>query len=258
MSNTREFTVESGSCTLFGVEAGAGRAILMLHGGMASHAAVWPLVAPLTSTGRVIAPDVRGNGRSRWAGDLSFDQLADDVVAVLDHLGLPRAIVGGVSGGSGVALRTALRHPDRLDALVLVQPVYAGGERGLTEHQRTAFSGLDALASRAPVEGVAVLRPLYAALPEPMRTRALTMLETLDAASLAATSRFLASGAQPFESMAELRRLAVPTLIIDGDDPMHPAAVAAMYAAEIPVSTSLPAGSAVAEAIAAFAAGRWG
>ena len=249
----RELWFESGGVRLFAVEDGAGRPIVMLHGPMASHLASLPLVAPLTSRYRVLAPDVRGSGKS-WSGaPLSFDQLADDVAALLDHVGAEQAVVGGVSGGSGVALRFALRHPSRTAALVLVKPVYAGEERGYTEEQRQTFARMDAVASRALDEGVQVLRPLYANLPPPVREKALAMLEGFDAASVVATSRFVASGAQPFASAADLRSLAVPTLLIRGDDALHPAEVSDLYAENIPDCTVAPASSAdVAAAIGAF------
>jgi 3-oxoadipate enol-lactonase len=240
----RELWFESGGVRLFAVEDGAGRAIVMLHGPMASHLAALPLVAPLAARYRVVVPDLRGSGKS-WSGaPLSFDRLADDVAALLDHIGAERAIIGGVSGGSGVALRFALWHPSRTAALLLVKPVYAGGERGYTEEQRQTFTRMDAVASRALDEGVQVLRPLYANLPPPVREKALAMLEGFDAASVVATSRFVASGAQPFTSAADLRSLAVPTLLVRGDDALHPAEVSDVYADHIPNCIVAPASTA--------------
>ena len=249
----REVWFESGGVRLFAVEDGAGPALVMLHGGMASHVASLPLVLPLSSGYRVIAPDLRGNGKSVSGAPLTFDQLADDLVALLDHIGVDRAVVGGVSGGSGVALRFALRHPGRLTGLVLVKPVYAGEERGYTEQQKQTFAMMDAVASRALDEGVQVLRPLYANLPPDIREKALAMLEGFDAASVVATSHFIASGAQPFASAADLRSLAVPTLLIRGDDPLHPAEVSDLYAENIPGCTVMLASTAdVAAEIGAF------
>jgi 3-oxoadipate enol-lactonase len=249
----REIWFENEGVRLFAVEDGEGRVIVMLHGGMASHVASLPLVAPLISRYRVITPDLRGSGKS-WSGSrLTFDQLADDVAALLDHIGVDRAVVGGASGGSGVALRFALRHSSRTAGLVLVQPVYGGEERGYTEQQRETFAMMDAVASRALAEGVQVLRPLYANLPEPIREKALAMAEGFDAASVVATSHFIASGAQPFTSAAELRSLSVPTLIVRGDDPLHPAEVSDLYAENIPGCSVAPASTPdVAAEIGAF------
>jgi pimeloyl-ACP methyl ester carboxylesterase len=117
------------------------------------------------------------------------------------------------------------------------------------------FGGMDALARRAPQEGVQVLRPLYENLPPGARDRALAMLDEFDAASVAATSRFIASGVQPFGSADHLAALSVPTLLVRGDDPMHPAEVSDLYAAHLPAATVLPASTAdIAAAVDDFLA----
>lgn len=238
----REFWLESEDVRLFAFEEGEGGTIVMLHGGMADHRAVLPLVAPLASSYRVVTPDQRGSGKSRSGAPLTFDRLADDVEVLLDHLGVDRAVVGGQSQGTGVAVRFALRHPDRLAGLALVQPIYAGEERGYTEQQRANFAEMDAVASRALDEGIQVLRPLYTAhLPPGIRERALAMIESFDPASVVATSAFIASGAQPFHSAQNLESVRVPTLLVRGDDPVHPAEVSDLYAAHIPDCTVLPA-----------------
>jgi 3-oxoadipate enol-lactonase len=249
----REIWFENKGVRLFAVEDGEGRVIVMLHGGMASHVASLPVVAGLSSRYRVVAPDLRSNGKS-WCGDpLTFDQLVDDVEALLDHIGADQAVVGGVSGGSGVALRFALRHPSRTAGLVLVQPVYGGEERGYTGQQRETFAMMDAVASRALDEGVQVLRPLYANLPPQIREKAMAMLDGFDAASVVATSRFIASGAQPFATAADLRGLYMPTLLVRGDDALHPAEVSDLYAENIPNLRAVPASTTdIAAEIGAF------
>ncbi len=248
-----EFWFESDGTRLFAVEDGSGEVVVLLHGGMASHVAALPLLEPLSTGFRVIAPDLRGSGRS-WCGEeLGFDRLADDVVALLDHLGVDRAVVGGVSGGSGVAVRFALRWPGRLRGLIVARPVYAGEDKGYSRLQQETFADLDKVASRALDEGVAVLRPLYESLPEPMRQKAFAMLEEFDPASVVATSRFVASGAQPLRSALELRSIAAPSLLVRGDDPLHPGKVSELYASNLPNCTVVPAATTeVAAAIADF------
>jgi pimeloyl-ACP methyl ester carboxylesterase len=249
----RELWLEREGTRLFAVDDGEGRPIVMLHGGMASHVASRPLVAPLSSRYRVLTPDVRGNGKSWYGGPLAFDQLADDVEALLDHIQADHAVVGGVSGGSGVALRFALRHPGRTAGLVLVKPVYAGEDRGYTEAQKQTFAMMDAVASRALDEGIQVLRPLYANLPPEIREKALAMMEEFDAASVVTTSRFIASGAQPFTSAKDLKSLSMPTLLVRGDDALHPPEVSDLYAENIPNCSIAPASTAdVAAEIGAF------
>ena len=198
IDSMREFWVESEGVRLFTIEDGIGPVVIMLHGGMANHLAALPFIRPLGDRCRIVAPDLRGSGKSWFGASLTFDQLADDVELVLDYIGVDRAVVGGVSSGSGVALRFALRHPDRILGLVLVKPMYAGEARGYTEHQEETFALMDSVASRALAEGVQVLRQLYANLPDGMRERAIATMERFDPASVVATSRFVASGSPPF------------------------------------------------------------
>ena len=95
--------------------------------------------------------------------------------------------------------------------------------------------------------------PLYASLPPLVRDRALAMRKGFDPAGVVATSRFIASGAQPFASAAERRLLRIPTLLVRGDDEMHPAEVSRIYASQIPACTVVPGSSGdVADAIRAF------
>lgn len=237
----REVWLTDGPVRLFAAEDGEGPALVFLHGGLASHQAVLPLVEPLTDRYRVITPDLRGSGRSWCSKSLTFDRLADDVLRLLDHLAVAKALIGGVSTGSGTAVRFVLRHPGRTRALMVVKPVYAGGDVGYTSRQAAAFAAMDSVASRASVEGIEVLRPLYEELPDGIRQRAWQMASGFDAGSVVATSRFIASGAQPFASSRELRSIRVPTLLVRGDDEQHPAEVSDVYARSISDCTALPA-----------------
>lgn len=237
----REIRWTDGDCDLFAVEDGGGSELMLLHGGLADHRAVLPILTPLADRYRVIAPDLRGSGRSHSSEDLTFDRLADDLARLLDHLEVGRVVMGGISSGSGPAVRFALRHPERTRALVVLSPVYGGADVGYTEAQTAAFAGMDALAGRAVDRGIEVLRPLFGGLPPGIRERAWAIVEGFDPASVATTSRFIASGAQPFGSGDELRSIAVPTLLVRGDDSTHPAEVSDVYERCIPECTSLPA-----------------
>jgi pimeloyl-ACP methyl ester carboxylesterase len=242
-SATHEFWYESAGARLYAVERGRGPAIVFMHGGLADHRAALFRVGSLAAEHRLIAPDVRAAGRSHHAGPLSWQLLADDLAALLDHLGLARAVIGGVSAGSGVALAFALRHPRRVRALLLVSPVYLGSERGLNEAQRHAMQRMDDLGRRAAVDGIAAIFPLFAPLPPPIRDVALTMAAGFDPASVAATTRFLASGAQPFADLADLAAIAAPTLVVPGTDPEHPAEVAGQYARTFPCAALVDPGA---------------
>jgi pimeloyl-ACP methyl ester carboxylesterase len=249
----RECVIDSDRCRLFAVADGSGLVVVMLHGAMANHLAALPLVAPLVDAYRIITPDLRGSGKSWCPEPLTFDDLAADVVRLLDHVGVDRAVVGGVSSGSGVALRVALRYPERTLGLIIVNPVYAGEAGGYTEQQRSTFRMMDAVASRAVAEGVQVLRPLFAHLPEPIREKAWAIAETFDPASVVATSHFMASGAQPFRTVDDLKTLTCPVLLVPADDPLHPGEVSKLYASAIPNCTvMLPPAADVTGAIRHF------
>jgi pimeloyl-ACP methyl ester carboxylesterase len=73
----------------------------------------------------LIAPDMLGHGDSISEGSgavMSFDQCADDVIAILDQLGIEKSDIGGLSMGSGIALNIALRYPERVSKLILLRP----------------------------------------------------------------------------------------------------------------------------------------
>ena len=117
----REFWFKSEDTPLFAVEDGEGPVLVMLHGALANHKASLPLIAPHSSRYRIIAPDLRGSGKSHSGEALSFERLARDVEVLLDELRVDRAFLGGVSSGSGIALRFALERPRRIAGLALVK-----------------------------------------------------------------------------------------------------------------------------------------
>jgi pimeloyl-ACP methyl ester carboxylesterase len=212
-------------------------------------------VGSLGTSCRVLAPDLRASGRSVYAGALDWELLADDVNALLDHVGLERAVVGGTSMGTAVALSFALRYPARTAGLLLVSPLYAGDEHGLTERQRAAMRAMDDAGRRALAHGIEALLPLYGELPPELRERAVAMARGFEPASVAATTRFLASGKQPFVAASALHAIDVPVLLVPGADPEHPAEVAELYARHLPRVTVVAASAPdLAERLASFCA----
>jgi len=96
---------------------------LILSAGLGGSAAYWaPNLAALTEHHRIILYDHRGTGRSDrdLAFNLSVDDMADDVLALMDGLGLASAGFVGHAAGGVIGLSLALRAPDRLDRLVVV------------------------------------------------------------------------------------------------------------------------------------------
>jgi pimeloyl-ACP methyl ester carboxylesterase len=100
---------------------GTGDPLVLLHGGMQTFDLAFGALLPLlTPHRRVIGIELQGHGRTADVDrDITLANQAGDVVGVLDHLGLERTDVLGFSWGGYVALETALRHPARVDHLVL-------------------------------------------------------------------------------------------------------------------------------------------
>lgn len=107
---------------LFAREEGSGPAILLVHGLGGDHQ-VWSGVIPLLSTRfRVLAPDLRGHGRSPEGegSRFSFEELEGDLLRLLDARGIPSCHLVGLSAGGFLAMRMALDHPSRLASLTLM------------------------------------------------------------------------------------------------------------------------------------------
>ena len=95
-------------------------AVLLVHGVTAHHGS-WFAVADAAPDLDLVAPDLRGRGGSRsLPGPAGMREHADDLAALLDHLGLDRVVVAGHSMGAFVSVVMADRHPDRVSRLVLV------------------------------------------------------------------------------------------------------------------------------------------
>jgi pimeloyl-ACP methyl ester carboxylesterase len=100
---------------LFFGEIGNGPPVLMLHGGLANSDYFGDQVRALASRHRVIVVDSRGHGRStRDDRPFGYDLMADDVVALLDVLAIPKTDIVGWSDGGIIALDIAMRRPDRV------------------------------------------------------------------------------------------------------------------------------------------------
>jgi pimeloyl-ACP methyl ester carboxylesterase len=82
-----------------------------------------PQADELSRDFRVIAYDSRGRTSDRWEGPYDLDDLADDCIALLDRLEIDRCTLAGMSMGGFMALRLALRYPERLDALILLNTI---------------------------------------------------------------------------------------------------------------------------------------
>ncbi len=102
------------------LSAGDAPVVVLVHGITSTHKA-WPLVVSHLPGARILAPDLRGRGRSNeLPAPFGMAQHAADVLAVMDHFEVRRATVVGHSMGAFVSVALAGSHPERVDGLVLV------------------------------------------------------------------------------------------------------------------------------------------
>ena len=186
---------------------GGGRPLLWLHGGM-GHGPDWRFIFPAEPAGyQLIAPDLRGHGRSNGAGDTySFRQSALDLMGLLDHLEIDRVRVIGLSGGGITALHLATIDPGRVEAMVVVSapPRFPEQARAI----QRGFS-LDALTE----DEQARMRE---------RHRRDGQIDRL-----LAQVRAFADGDDPDFTNEGLARITADTLIVFGDrDPLYPVSLA--------------------------------
>jgi pimeloyl-ACP methyl ester carboxylesterase len=211
--------VPAAGTTLTVHTAGLGRPLVLLHGFPLDHR-MWEAQAALADHVRLIAPDLRGFGGSTAAVATSMEQLADDVAALLAalHVTTP-AVICGLSMGGYVAQHLAVRHPDRVAALVLVDtkleadtPDARAARADLAAKVGRLGQGIlaDAMIPRL-LAGSAAARglPHRAAVEETLR---LTILEQ-PVASIQAALGALGSRPDMTEAMRHVR---VPTLLIVG------------------------------------------
>ena len=124
------------------VEAGQGTPVILVHGLACDHVPNWMLprvFQKLSRRYRVIALDIRGHGKSDKPHDPAQYglELVDDVVRLMDHLGIAKAHVVGYSLGGFITLKLALRHPERL---LSAAPCGAGWSANPAEELKLLFS----------------------------------------------------------------------------------------------------------------------
>jgi 3-oxoadipate enol-lactonase len=95
-------------------------AVILSHGFLMDHSMFDAQVEALKSSYRVITWDERGFGGTNAPADFSYWDSANDVLALMDHLGIDSAVVGGMSQGGFLSLRVALTAPERVRGLILI------------------------------------------------------------------------------------------------------------------------------------------
>jgi 3-oxoadipate enol-lactonase len=111
----------NGQRIFFEDTGGDGPPVILAHGFLMDHEMFVHQVAALRDDYRVITWDERGFGQTEYDGEpFTYWDSANDCLALLDHLGIDRAVVGGMSQGGFLSLRVALTAPDRVRALILL------------------------------------------------------------------------------------------------------------------------------------------
>jgi 3-oxoadipate enol-lactonase len=207
-------------------EVGAGDAVLFIHG-FPFNSTMWePQLAAVPSGWRYIAPDLRGFGASplMGSGPLTMDAHADDLIALLDHLAIERAVVCGMSMGGYVALSLVRRYPNRVRALILVA-TRANADGPETQKNRHLLAARARKEGPAPV--VASMLPkllsAHSRMKQPqLAARVQAMMERV---SPEAHARALEGMAVRKDYTGELSQIDVSTMVIRGElDEIIPAA----------------------------------
>jgi len=199
--------VEVNGINLYVETHGTGRPLVLLHGGLGSGEMFGPILPALAEHHQVVAVDLQGHGRTADIDrPLDVRLMADDVAALVDHLGLEQPDVMGYSLGAGVALHTAAKHPDKVRRLVLVS---ANIRRDAIYPELLDQQGqVSAAAAEFMVD-----TPMYQ-LYQRVAPRPEDFPRLLD--------KIGAAMAQDFDYAEDVRGLRMPTLVVAADADMAP------------------------------------
>lgn len=211
---------------------GAGTPIVFIHGLGGSHES-WSHQAPLAGEFRVVTYDERGSGKTQKApGPYSIDLLADDLLALLDHLGLRSPVLVGLSMGGGIAQTFDLKYPGRARGLGLLST-----SSEFSEQKRQVFRSRADTAERegmAPLVDSMVERwfsPAFAA-------RHPAVIADVKGAQLAHDPRAFAARCRANAERNwtdRLRSISCPVLYVGGElDPGNFVSSIDTYKAEVP------------------------
>jgi sugar phosphate isomerase/epimerase/pimeloyl-ACP methyl ester carboxylesterase len=189
---------------------------------------------------RLIGFDCRAHGRTRPVGPpekISLAAFADDLLALMDHLQIEKAVVGGISMGAAVALNFALRYPRRLLGLVLHRPAWLDGPRRDNVAVFTAIAGL--LRQHGAEKGLAlfeqseIYRRALAASPANASSLAAQFLHPRAEETVVRLEKIPLDSPNP--DRRPWRAIAVPALVLaNGHDAIHPLEFGLTLAREIP------------------------
>jgi pimeloyl-ACP methyl ester carboxylesterase len=194
---------------------GSGQPLVLIHGGLGGIPEFAQLLPLLAETRQVIAVELQAHGHTADIDrPLSFEFLADDVAALIEHLGFENADVLGFSLGGGVALQTAIRHPEVVRRLVLISTPYS--RANIHPEFLAGMSAMNAEAAAAMLE-----TPMYQ-----LYSSAAPNLE--DWPTLVDKAAELLR--QDYDWSTDIDAITAPTLIVLGDsDQLPPASAVEMF-----------------------------
>jgi pimeloyl-ACP methyl ester carboxylesterase len=244
MAAMAEIAVEAGGVTLAGEESGEGTDVVLLHGLTATRRYVVMGSRSLQRDGhRVIAYDARGHGASSPAPSpeaYRYEDLAGDLLAVLDDRGIDRALLCGASMGAHTIVRFALDHGDRVAGLVIVTPAFDPED---TQDEAERLGRWDALSDGLRSGGVEGFVEAYGTPKSPERwheTIYKVLRQRLGAhehPEAVADALRAVPRSRPFSSWDDLAALEMPTVVVasrDEADPGHPYAIGERFAEALP------------------------
>jgi pimeloyl-ACP methyl ester carboxylesterase len=186
---------------------GAGRPLILLHGGLGSGEMFGPILPALAERHQVIAPDLQGHGRTADIDrPIDVRLMADDIAALIEHLGLDEPDVVGYSLGGGVALQTAIKYPAMVRRLVAAS---ANIRREAIYPEMLAQQGQVGAAAADFMTDTPMYQLYQRVAPRPEDFPRL-----LD--------KMGAGMAEDFDFTEEVRGLQVPTMIVAADADMAP------------------------------------
>jgi pimeloyl-ACP methyl ester carboxylesterase len=219
------------------------RPIVLVHGLLMNRGMFARLGPALAERGnRAICVDLLGHGRSDQPDDLrlySMPLFAAQVVAVLDELGLERAVVGGTSLGANVALELAVRHPERVEGLFVEMPVLDNALAAVAAIFSPVLLGL-----RVGRPAVELSSKLVRLVPRTnfMLDIGLDWLRRRPGPSIAVLEGLLLGETAP--PREQRRRIEQPTLVVGHPrDPLHPFSDSGMLIEELRAARLVEANS---------------
>lgn len=216
---------------------GAGPALIFAHGLTSHRRITHRQLAPLADRYRLMLFDQRGHGESTPVTDPALytaERMADDLLAVLDAAGIERAVVGGESMGAATALAFALKHPERVQSLLLTAPAF--GEEVNSQRDRLVEMGenLSRLGMAQFLVNAAENQRRQFNWSEELIELVASMLGAHAPLSLATALKTVAEW-RPFPDLSVVARLTCPVCILAWEqDPLHPIALARRLTATFP------------------------